>query len=154
MELINRSSLSKADKKEIFHLWNNEYPEKLSYKSLPDFEVYLQNLTGQSHILLKDENQNIKGWYFDFMRDNQKWFALILDSKLHGKGWGTKMLSLAKDKEKELNGWVIDHNADKKKNGERYLSPLIFYLKNGFRKLDEQRLELNKISAVKINWTK
>ena len=154
MELINLVRLSKADKKEIFTLWNNEYPEKLIYKSLTDFEIYLQNLTDQSHILLKDENHNIKGWYFDFIRKNEKWFAIILDSNLHGKGWGTKILNLAKDKEKELNGWVIDHHAEKKKNGEFYMSPLIFYSKNGFINLPKQRLELDKISAVKIKWTK
>ena len=154
MEFIKCYSLSTSEKQEILVLWNNEYPEKLSYNSLEEFDTYLKKLSEQSHILLKDKDKIIRGWYFDFMRDNEKWFAIILDSKVHGKGIGTKMLALAKQKEKELNGWVIDHNGAKKQNGTPYSSPLNFYLKNGFKKLDNERLELEKISAVKIKWKK
>lgn len=154
MEFIKRIELSNSEKNEIFELWNNEYPEKLSYSSILEFKKYLEKLSEQSHILLIDQNEKIKGWYFDFVRDNEKWFAMILNSKLHGKGFGTKILNLAKQKEFELNGWVIDHNRDKKKNGEFYKSPLEFYIKNGFKKFSNCRLELDKISAVKIKWKK
>jgi len=154
MEFLKRSILSESEKLEIFDLWNSEYPEKLSYQSKKEFNNYLENLTDQSHILLVDIDRKIKGWYFDFTRDDKKWFAIILDSKIHRKGLGTKMLEFAKQKENELNGWVIDHNRDKKKNGETYTSPLNFYLKNGFEKLTENRLELDKISAVQIKWKK
>ncbi len=154
MEFIKQKELSKYDKKEILNLWNAEYPEKLNYQTLSEFNNYLGNLTEQSHILMKNENQSIKGWYFDFIRENEKWFAIILDSAFHGKGFGTKILNLAKKKESELNGWVIDNNNEKKKNGELYKSPLDFYLKNGFKKLDKIRLELEILSAVKIKWKK
>lgn len=154
MDIIKLTELSKTDKKEIFNLWNKEYPEQLNYQTLADFENYLKDLKEQSHMLLRDKNQKIKGWYFDFNRDNEKWFAIILDGEIQGKGLGTKILHLAKEKETELNGWVIDHNNDSKKNGEMYLSPLDFYLKNGFEKLAEKRLVLEKISAVKIKWVK
>lgn len=77
-----------------------------------------------------------------------------MDSKIHGQGLGTKILKQVKENEIELNGWVIDHNRDKKSNGEFYKSPLNFYLKNGFKKLSRNRLELYKISAVKIKWRK
>jgi len=135
-------------------MWNNEYPEKLNYRNLTDFEDYLKHLTQQSHIIMVDENQNVKGWYFDFIRENEKWFALILDAKLQGKGLGRKMLNLAKEKESELSGWVIDRSNDKKQNGEFYESPLSFYLKNGFELLVKNRLENEKVSAVKIKWEK
>ena len=154
MEFIKRSLLSDSEKLEVYELWNNEYPEKLSYRSIKEFEDYLKKLTEQSHILLIDSNGKIKGWYFDFIRDKEKWFAIILDSEIHGKGLGSKLLELAKQKENELNGWVIDHNRDKKKNGETYNSPLNFYLKNGFNIRTKYRLELENISAVKIKWTK
>lgn len=154
MEFIRRSILSDSEKLEIFELWNNEYPKKLSYKSIREFDEYLKNLTQQSHILLIDSNGKIKGWYFDFIRDNEKWFAIILDSNIHGKRLGTRILELAKQKENELNGWVIDHNREQKKNGESYNSPLNFYLKNGFKIMINNRLELDKISAVKIKWKK
>ncbi|NIK92853.1 GNAT family N-acetyltransferase [Mangrovimonas sp. CR14] len=154
MKFFRRSILSESEKLEIFELWNNEYPEKLSYQSKEEFDKYLENLREQSHLLIIDANQKIKGWYFDFKRDNEKWFAIILDSNIQGNGLGTKILELAKQKENELNGWVIDHNRDKKKNGKVYNSPLNFYLKNGFEKLAANRLELDKISAVKIKWKK
>ena len=154
MEFIKQTKLSETDKREIFDLWNNEYPKKLNYKLFEEFEKYLENLKNQSHILMRNENQNIKGWYFDFIREKERWFVIILDSKLHGQGIGTKILNIAKKKETELNGWVIDHNNYKKKNEELYASPLNFYLKNRFEKISEKRLEIEKISAVKIKWKK
>ena len=154
MEFVKRLYLSDSEKLEIFELWNNEYPKNLSYHSILEFDEYLKDLTEQSHILVMDSKGKIIGWYFDFIRDNEKWFAIILDSRIHGKGLGTKILDLAKEKEDELSAWVIDHNRDKKLNNEFYKSPLGFYLKNGFKKLSENRLELHKISAVKIKWNK
>lgn len=154
MDFKKLKELSKTHKEEVLNLWNNEYPEKLSYKTLKDFENYLENLAEQSHILIINERQEIKGWYFDFMRENEKWFAIILDSKLQGKGFGTRVLNMAKEKEIALCGWVIDHNSYRKKNGEIYASPIDFYLKNGFKTVEKIRLELEIISAVKIIWRK
>ncbi len=152
MELSKVTALSKTDKKEILDLWNNEYPENLNYQTLSGFENYLENLTEPSHILMRSKTLGIKGWYVDFLRENEKWFILLLDSEYHGKGFGTKILNLAKEKESALNGWVIDKGNAKKKNGESYKSPLNFYLKNGFEKLANVRLELEKLAAVKIRW--
>jgi GNAT superfamily N-acetyltransferase len=154
VEFKKLKELSKTHKEEVLNLWNNEYPEKLNYKTLQDFEYYIESLAEQSHILMINEQQEIKGWYVDFMRENEKWFAIILDSKLQGKGLGTRILNMAKEKEIDLSGWVIDHNSDRKKNGEIYKSPIEFYLKNGFKRLEKIRLELEIISAVKIKWRK
>jgi len=151
---IYLSELSKPDRQEVLYLWNNEYPEKLNFRTLKKFENYLENLDDQFHILIINENQKIKGWYFNFIREGEKWFAIILESNYHGNGLGTKILNLAKEKESQLYGWVIDRNSYRKKNGETYNSPLKFYLKNGFEKCDNTRLEVEKLSAVKIKWTK
>lgn len=152
MEFIKTTELSKVWKTEILELWNKEYPKKLNYKSLQDFGNYLEILTDQSHILMIDENQHIKGWYFDFIREEEKWFAILLDSKIQAQGFGTQLLNLAKEGASVLNAWVIDHDNYKKQNGEFYKSPLGFYLKNGFEKHPGIRLELDKLSAVKIKW--
>jgi len=154
MKFLSTKELSKGWKMEILNLWNNEYPEKLNYRTLLDFDNYLENLNSKSYILMLDHNQNVKGWYFDFFRNEEKWFVIIVSSKIHGQGFGTQILNLAKERESELNGWVIDHDNDKKLNGEFYKSPLEFYLKNGFEKLSDIRLELDKLSAVKIKWKK
>jgi len=146
--------LSNNDKKAIIDLWNNEYPKKLHYQTFEEFEDYLLNLTGQNHLLVMDKQQGIQAWYVDFDRDNERWFAILIHSKLHGQGLGTKILNLAKEKSATLNGWVIDHNNYTKTNGEPYRSPLAFYIKNGFQKLPHIRLESDKISGVKIQWQK
>lgn len=62
------------------------------------------------------------------------------------------MLNKLKDDEDTLNGWVIDHDLDKKSNGYYYKSPIGFYQKNGFKVISETRLELEIMSAVKIIW--
>ena len=154
MKIVKQTELNLKQKEEIFELWNNEYPEKLAYKTIVDFENYLSKLTEQNHYLLLNENEETKGWATTFKRENEKWFAIIISEKLHGKGFGTKMLNTLKNNEKTLNGWVIDHNSDKKLNGNFYQSPLEFYIKNEFEILSETRLELEIMSAVKIKWTK
>lgn len=95
----------------------------------------------------------ILGWALKFERENEKWFAIILSEIIKGKGLGRKMLNELKKEEQVLNGWVIDHNNDKKKNGQLYVSPLKFYEKCDFEIIVNERLELDKISAVKIKWS-
>lgn len=57
---------------------------------------------------------------------------MILDSKIYENGYCSLILDKAKNNEMELNEWVIDHNTDRKLNGEIYKSPINLYLKNGF----------------------
>jgi hypothetical protein len=152
--LTEKSALTSADKERLWGIWNNEYPAQLSHQNIEEFESYLGNLFDQKHILLMDQSGTIQGWYFSFVRDEERWFAMILDTGIQKQGWGRRLLYRAKEEETELNGWVIDHHRDRKSNGEIYHSPLEFYLKQDFKLLPEDRLELNKISAVKIRWKK
>ncbi|WP_314242880.1 GNAT family N-acetyltransferase [Empedobacter tilapiae] len=154
MKIIKQTELDQKQKIQIFELWNNEYPEKLAYKTVEEFENYLNNLIEQSHYLLLDEVGQYSGWATTFTRDNEIWFAIIISEKLHGKGIGTKILNNLKEDKHALNGWVIDHNSDKKSNGSIYKSPLDFYIKNNFNVINDTRLELEIMSAVKIKWTK
>lgn len=154
MKTITTNSLDKLQKKVIFELWNAEYPKNLTHKYLSDFENYLNALTDQHHLLLIDKNSAIKGWYFDFDRNNEKWFAMILATEIHGKGFGTLLLKEAKKRESILNGWVIEKTYYLKQNGDFYVSPVPFYLKNGFQLMSDIRLELEHLSAVKITWKK
>lgn len=153
LKIIQTVELNEQANKQVFDLWNNEYPEKLSYNDLSEFDNYLQNLNNLNHFLLTKEVDLILGWALTFDRDNEKWFAIILSEKIKGKGFGRKMLDELKKIENILNGWVIDHNNDRKKNGLIYVSPLEFYEKCGFEIQNDIRLELDKISAVKIKWT-
>lgn len=154
MKITNTHQLNQEQKEQILQLWNNEYPEKLAYKSIDGFENYLEKLNEVNHFLLMNDDEKIQGWAITFEREGDTWFAIILSENLHGKGWGTKVLNELKQNKKALNGWVIDHSDDKKRNGSFYKSPLEFYLKNGFEVLSNTRLELKIMSAVKIKWKK
>jgi hypothetical protein len=116
MEFIKTTELSKAQRLAVLTLWNNEYPVKLSFAKLADFENYVDKLTHPSHILILNKQQQIIGWYFDFIRNKNKWFAILIESKSHNEGYGSLLLNIAKEIETELNGWVIDHNQDKKQD--------------------------------------
>lgn len=152
--IIQTRDLNDHTKQQLFDLWNNEYPEKLSFNDLTEFDNYLHKQENLKHFLLVNEIDLILGWALTFDRENEKWFVIILSETIKGKGWGRKMLEAIKQVEPTLNGWVIDHNNDKKKNSQPYISPLKFYEKSGFGILNEVRLELDMISAVKINWVK
>lgn len=152
-KITEQSTLNTAEKNQLFSLWNNEYPESLSYRDMSEFDAYLNHLSNIKHLLLLDEQNHIMGWAFSFERENERWFAIILSEICQKKGWGKQMLEQIKSTEKDLSGWVIDHNNAKKNDGRNYLSPLEFYQKCRFKILPEQRLELEKISAVKIHWS-
>ena len=154
MKLVRNNQLTEKQKLQIYELWNNEFQARIGYQDISEFDAYLAKLTDQHHILALDENDEVKGWYFDFIRENERWFAIILDQSIHGKSFGTKMLDMAKSSNTVLNAWVNDLNADLKKNGELYLSPLAFYIKNGFKVLADVRIETDILSAVKIIWEK
>ncbi len=153
LKIIETIELKEQVKKQVFELWNAEYPQKLSYDSLAEFDAYLLKLSNPTNYLLINDNRLILGWAFTFDRENEKWFAIILSQIIQGRGFGKKLLDELKQTAPILNGWVIDHNNDKKQNGELYISPLKFYEKCGFEILMQDRLELDKISAVKIRWT-
>jgi len=154
LKFISTSNLSRSQKEQIYHLWNAEYPQDISYHTLIDFDRYLNSLVEKSHVLLLDEMGQIVGWYVDFIRENEKWFAMVLNVNFQGDGWGREFLKLAKEKENNLNAWVIDHDKGIKLNGKPYKSPVDFYLNNGFHFMSGTRLELHNISAVKMNWSK
>ena len=153
MEMIETKDLTEGQKRKVLDLWNQEYPERLKYADLGEFNEYLENLTHKKHYLLTNPENGIDGWVFLFERENEIWFAIILDCRIQGQGIGTKLLKKIQANEDKLNGWVIDKSSDRKCDGQIYKSPLNFYLKNNFSIIPEQRLETDKISAVKIVWT-
>lgn len=152
MNFIITQSLNQKQKLEITRLWNNEYPKELAHADVSDFDEYLQGLSRLNHILLADENGNVKGWLIYFLRDNEQCFAMLLDSSLQGQGWGSKLLNLAKKHNAELNGWVIDNDNEPKQNGEKYKSPIGFYRKNGFEIRMDIQLKKKNINGIKVTW--
>jgi GNAT superfamily N-acetyltransferase len=152
-QIIQVKELSQFQKEEILLLWNNEYPKGVMYSGLSSFEEYLKALNDAVHLIIVNDTGNVLGWCFDFIRDSERWFAMILKNEIHGQGWGSKLLNVAKTRNQVLNGWVIDHDRYEKTNGGNYRSPLNFYIKNGFEVISNERLELEHLSAVKVSWS-
>lgn len=152
MNIIQTTVLTLEQKESLFELWNSEYPERICYNKLSDFQDYLDGLLSIKHYLLVDSLKQFRGWGFTFNREGEDWFGIIIDSKMQEKGFGTILLDELKNNNSVLNGWVIDHQNDVKRNKESYLSPLGFYTKQGFIVDENIRLENDKISAVKIRW--
>jgi len=152
MDFVQKTNLSETEKQAVCKLWNQEYPKQISYVSVSDFDAYLNRLGEAKHFLVYDQGNDVKGWAFTFVRESEKWFAILLDEKIQGRGLGSRLLSELKKVETKLNGWVVDHDRDVKQNGNSYLSPLSFYLKNDFLICNETRTETEFISAVKITW--
>lgn len=152
MKIIEKEILSLEEKDILREIWNNEYPARLHLKTIYDFDLYLNGLSNTKHYLLFDDSNKIIGWTFTFSREGEDWFAIILDSKIQGKGNGSLLINEIKKRNTSLNGWVTDHENEVKQNNEFYKSPMLFYIKNGFTILTETRIENEKMSAVKINW--
>lgn len=152
MRIIETQVLSLKQKDSLMQLWNNEYPAKLNLKTIKDFELYLNGLSETKHYLLLDDSDEIQGWTFTFLREDENWFAIILNSGIHGKGIGSLLMNEIKKNNTSLNGWVIDQENEIKHNATFYKSPLQFYIKNDFIICSEIRIENEKLSAVKINW--
>lgn len=152
MKLIEKKILTDQEKRRIAEIWNHEYPKSLNFSESYGFDDYLKTISRPNHYVLVDENHVIWAWACKFTREGAKWFAVILDGSLHGKGKGTEILNAIKENEPTLNAWVIDGGNAIKLDGQLYKSPMDFYLKNGFKACPEIRFENEKMSAVKIVW--
>lgn len=147
-------NLSENQFLQLYELWNNEYPDNIAFKEPSEFQTYLDGLKNPVHFIIEDSSGSVLAWFLEFLRDEIFWFAMIINSSLQGKGFGSKLLNRSKCNKLELNGWAIDHTNDKKRNGDVYKSPIGFYLKNGFSILPDERIENETLSAVKIQWKK
>ncbi len=153
MRYVTTSALADNHKARIYDLWNNEYPASIAFKKYEDFEKYIQGLKGQKHILLM-EGKKIYGWYFEFDRNGERWFAMILDQCVQGRGYGSAMLRQGMKGNRSLSGWAVYSEGYKKSNGEQYRPPVDFYLKNGFEILHDIRYDTEVLKTVKIFWQK
>lgn len=152
MRILSSETLSDTQKVQVVRIWNNEYPVVLAYESLLQFEKYLEKLSDFKHYYTLNDQGYLVSWLSIFNRHGKRWFAMIIDSEYQNQGLGKQLLNQAKQDEPQLYGWVVDHNNYLKKDGQKYSSPLDFYLKNGFSCQVDQRLETSKLSAVRIYW--
>ena len=93
MNITLQKFLTEQQTKSVYQLWNAEYPLRLKYDHIDEFTAYLDKLENKNHFLLNDEDGKLQGWCATFVRDNEKWFAIILNSSIQGKNFGTLMLN-------------------------------------------------------------
>src|SRR4051812_3645178 len=108
MNILEVNDLDPAQKEAIFMLWNQSYPKSINYAQINDFEAYLDSLGEKQHHLLIDNNSDIAGWCCSFKRSECTWFAILLNEQVRGKGYGTRLLNVIKQRGYVLWGWVID----------------------------------------------
>ncbi len=150
--IITIDSLSDHLKARAHDLWNKEYPRQIQWQKISDFKQYLNSLLARRHRVILDQNDLMVGWYCDFLRDGQRYFAMIIDSGVQRQGFGSQLLKLAQAERCALQGWVVTTDQYIKGNGKPYLPPLAFYHKNGFSVDLDDRLDTETLSTVKIFW--
>lgn len=153
MNVEYRTTLSVAEKEDITRLWNAEYPAVIKYGGVADFEAFLDGLTEHRHFLIFGDEGAVDAWLLVFTRDADRWFSIIVNSAVHGRGFGRILIDEARKSEPVLNGWVAADNSLLRTDGSVYPSPLDFYRKLGFAVFDDITLDKNGFRAVKIRWT-
>lgn len=151
--IIETDSLTEVQQTELLNLWNAAYPATLFHPHVESFDRYLNDLENKKFYLILN-NDLVTAFAMQFVRDEETWFAVIVNENAQKKGLGKSLLAALQSTNERLSGWVIDTNGYQRVDGQTYLSPLEFYIKNNFRIVEEQRLENERISAVKIIWNR
>lgn len=153
LKFVNTKTPDQSQVEAIRSLWNSEYPVNIHHNSIADTLEYLSKWEDQNHTFVYDDSAIVIAWYFDFIRDNERNFAVIISNKHQSSGLGSKLITLAKETNKVLNGWVIISEGHKKSDESDYKPPQVFYNKLGFQTLEEEK-EIQGLRLVKIRYTK
>jgi GNAT superfamily N-acetyltransferase len=148
MEVIQTKTLTSHQSKQINALWNSEYPVKLKDR----FPLLLEGVDEFCHYLILTQVRNVMAWAVTFTKDGQTRFSIIVHPEFQKLGFGKALLNRLKQDHSEFYGWVIHHNNDLKSNGETYISPLTFYLNQGFELVPNTRIDTEMIQAVLVKW--
>ena len=146
MKIHRSATLSAKHDAEINALWNTEYPQKLTDR----FALLLVDTKLVIHFYVLNQQDEIIAWSVLFEKENDLRFSIIVSSNYKQKGLGSALLTEMKKEGLAFSGWVIDHNTDLKSDGTCYLSPVNFYLKNGFSLDESCRLNNEMIKAVLV----
>jgi GNAT superfamily N-acetyltransferase len=146
--IIQTKELSNSQVEQIDRAWNDEYPIKLNNR----FGILLNDAKSYMHYIIENEKQEVIAWGVMFEKEDERRFSILVVNKYKGQGLGKQLIDAFKNDYPIFYGWVIDHDNDVKANGEKYVSPLPFYLQLGFTILKEQRIDTEVLAAVKVKF--
>lgn len=146
--ILKTKSLTKSQELKINDLWNDEYPTTLQTR----FTLLLEGVENFCHYLIESNENEVMAWAVYFEKDNELRFSIIVNKMFQKRGLGKMLVQQLKLDLNEFYGWVIDKETFAKSDGTFYRSPLLFYKKQGFEILANQRIDNEILSAVKIKW--
>ena len=148
MEIIRTEYLTPKQLEEIDILWNAAYPRQLKGR----LDLLLKDNSKTFHFYRLDESGKINAWSVLFEKEQDLRFSILVSREHQKKGLGSALLTEMKKEGLAFSGWVIDHDEDLLSDGRNYLSPLNFYLKNGFSIDVSHRLNNEMIKAVLVRY--
>lgn len=153
MPFLHTTSLSTNQKAAISKLWGKVFPSGLNFSDNWSFDQFLEPLQ-DVHFTLVYNDVNMEACFIAFIRNDLRFFSILIDDAAQGKGLGATLLHRAKQRYHELNGWVVDNTDYLRPDGQPYRSPIAFYEKNGFSVIHEDRWDNEKLNSVKVRWRK
>jgi len=148
--LSKTSKLSASEKMDIFHIWNTVYPAQITHNTIADLDKYLATIGNTTHTLAKI-NERTVGWLSTFDRNNDRWFAIIVDPGHQRRSIGTRLMHELQTTEQKVYGWIVLEDNYIKRDGSVYLSPKEFYKKFDFVITDEF-FASDALTTTKIYW--
>ena len=152
--IIHTHVLNQQQQLELLKCWNDVYPQNLKFDDLAKLKSYFDGLQQVEYFLLIDASIPATAFSFRFIRDEELWLAMLMPPTMQGKGYGSILLEELTENISSISAWVVDHDRDLKSDGSSYISPLPFYLKEGFEIQEGVRLETDTISVAKLIWKK
>ncbi len=148
MNIHQTEFLSAKQFSEINALWNEEYPLKLKDR----LALLLEDNTKTIHFYILDKFEQVIAWSVLFEKEQDLRFSILVSRKHQKQGLGSALLTEMKNEDLAFSGWVIDHDLDFRSDESNYMSPLSFYLKNGFSIDESCRLNNEMIEAVLVRY--
>jgi GNAT superfamily N-acetyltransferase len=149
-KILISEDLLLSEKKQIFKLWNSEFPICIGFKELAELENYFKSIEVIRHHKLVEKNKII-AWAVTFRREDKINFSIIVNRQHQGQGHGKKLIQRLQELNNELNGWIIIDESYLRKDESIYPIKLNFYQKMGFI-LTGKEWETKKIKTTQINW--
>ncbi|MGB0933224.1 MAG: GNAT family N-acetyltransferase [Lishizhenia sp.] len=154
MVLIEKKKcLSRTEIEDLRNLWNLVYPSGIAHISLEQTVEFINTKENRTHYVIKNAYKMI-AWSFTFLRNEQCWISILVDSKHQKKGLGKALIQEMKADNDELCGWMVDKPGYKTLEGKPYKVPLDFYLRLGFVVQENCRFDSDLLNSVKIEWKK